>query len=232
MGEIFNWAIVQPSTSLLEFLFGIFGSYGIAIIVFTAIIRVVLLPLTLQQLRSAKAMQELQPQIQALQKKYAKDKEKQTQETMKLYKEAKVNPAMGCLPLLVQLPILFGLYQALLNLSHTPAFKQPFLWLQDLSAPESFPYILIILMTASQFVYQRMATPRTTDPQQQATNQIMQFTPLLFAFLFINFPSGLVLYWVATNVFSIIQQYFITGWGSLLPAKEEKKADGKRRGQR
>jgi len=210
--DIFIPLIIQPATELLKFLYGLLGSYGLAIIVFTLIIRVVLTPLMMQQVRSQKAMSALQPYLQEIQKKYAKDKEKLNQETMALYKEAGVNPLGGCLPLLIQMPILGGLYYALMNLvSTTPEFRAPFLWLPNLAEKEGPPYILIIIMVASQFLYQRIMTPPTptADPQQQATNRMMQFMPLLFAVMFINFQSGIVLYWVATNIVSIVQQYII-----------------------
>lgn len=211
IGELFNALIVGPSTELLKYLYGVFGSYGIAIIVFAVIVKVVTFPLMLQQLRSSRAMQELQPKLKELEKKYKRDRERLSQEQMKLYKEAGVNPLGGCLPLLIQLPILWGLYRALLNLSQTPEFQQPFLWLEDLSQPEGVPYILIIIMVISQWVYQRMTTPPTTDPQQKSMNQMMQFMPLFFAFLFINFPAGLVLYWVVQNLAGIVLQFFVTG---------------------
>jgi YidC/Oxa1 family membrane protein insertase len=209
--DIFIPLIIQPATEFLKFLYGLLGSYGLAIIAFTFIIRIVLTPLMMQQVRAQKAMNALQPQLQEIQKKYAKDKEKLNQETMALYKEAGVNPLGGCLPLLIQMPILGGLYYALLNLSKTPEFRAPFLWLPNLAEKEGFPYILIITMVASQFLYQRIMTPATptADPQQQATNRMMQFMPLLFAVMFINFPSGIVLYWVMTNLVSIVQQYII-----------------------
>jgi YidC/Oxa1 family membrane protein insertase len=209
--DIFKPLIIQPATELLKFLYGLLGSYGLAIIAFTIIVRVVLTPLMMQQVRSQKSMSALQPQLQEIQKKYAKDKEKLNQETMRLYKEAGVNPLGGCFPLLIQMPILGGLYYALLNLSTTPEFRAPFLWLPNLADKEGVPYILIITMVASQFLYQRIMTPPTpsADPQQQATTRMMQFMPLLFAVMFINFPSGIVLYWVATNLVSIGQQYLI-----------------------
>ncbi len=209
--DIFKPLIIQPAAELLKFLYGLLGSYGLAIIVFTFIIRIVLTPLMMQQVRSQKAMSALQPLLQEIQKKYAKDKEKLNQETMRLYKEAGVNPLGGCLPLFIQMPILGGLYYALMSLSTTPEFRAPFLWLPNLAEKEGFPYILIITMVASQFLYQRIMTPPTpsADPQQQATTRMMQFMPLLFAVMFINFPSGIVLYWVATNLVSIGQQYLI-----------------------
>lgn len=242
IGELFHALIVGPSTELLKFLYGVFGSYGIAIIVFAVVVKIITFPLMWQQIRSSRAMQELQPRMQELQKKYGKDREKLAQEQMKLYREAGVNPLGGCLPLLIQLPILWGLYEALLNLSKTPEFQQPFLWLKNLAQPEGFPYILIIIMVISQFVYQRMATIPTTDPQQKSMNQMMMLMPLMFAFFFINFPAGLVLYWVVQNLASIVQQFFVTGTQglSLRPAASEaqsqptqtQSAKGKRDGRK
>lgn len=215
--------VVQPLTDGLIYLYQLLGSWGLAIIAFTLIVKVLVYPLTLKQLHSAKAMQELQPKMQELQKKHGKDREKLMQEQMQLYKEHKVNPASGCLPLLVQMPIWFGLYQALINLSHTPEFASRFLWLPSLAHPDPW-YILPVLTGLSQWVTQKMMTPRstsTTDPTQKSMTQAMQFMPIMFAIFALSVPSGLALYWVTTNVFSFVQQYFATGWGSLFPEPQE-----------
>lgn len=221
---LWNTAIVNPLTEGLRYLYFLFGSYGIAIIAFTIITRLVLLPLSLQQIRSSKAMQELQPKLQALQKKYAKDKEALSRETMKLYREHGVNPLSGCLPMLIQLPIWIGLYSALINLSQTPEFANPFLWIENLAkAPNMarpLDWILPILTVVSQWVVQKMMTPPTQDPQQQAMSSMMMFMPIMFGFFAFQVPAGLVLYWVASNLFSIVQQYFTTGWGSLFPSSQ------------
>lgn len=176
-----------------------------------------MLPLTLQSLKSSKAMQELQPQLRELQKRYAKDKEKLTQETMRLYREAGINPAMGCLPMLIQIPIFFAIYWAILEVSHRGgSFSAPFLWLPSLAQEDPYK-ILPILAGLTQFVQQRMMMPPGggADPQQKAMNNAMQFMPLMIVIFAWNFASGPVLYWVASSVFSAVQQYFITGWGSL-----------------
>jgi len=221
---LWNAAIVNPLTEGLRYLYTLFGSYGIAIIAFTVITRLVLLPLSLQQIRSSKAMQELQPKLQALQKKYAKDKEALSRETMKLYREHGVNPLSGCLPMLIQLPIWIGLYSALINLSHTPEFANPFLWIENLAkAPDMarpLDWILPVLTVVSQWVVQKMMTPPTQDPQQQAMSSMMMFMPLMFGLFAFQVPAGLVLYWVVSNLFSIVQQYFTTGWGALLPSTQ------------
>lgn len=218
IGDLWNSAIVTPLVDALVFFTTLLGgNYGLSIIVFTLVVKFVLLPLTIQQVRSSKAMMEIQPQIQALQKKYGKDREKLMQEQMRLYKENKVNPAAGCLPLLVQMPIWFGLYQALFHLAQTdfqPA-QQGFLWIENLALPEGMPWILAVFTGISQWVIQRMMAPRTTDPQQKMMNQMMQFMPIMFIFFAFSVPSGLVLYWVTSNLFTFAQQYFTTGWGSL-----------------
>lgn len=216
MGAIFNDFIVQPAVELLSYMAGVFGSYGVAIIVFGILVKMVTLPLTLQQLRSSRAMQQIQPLMQELQKKYKNDKEKLAQEQMKLYREHGVNPLGGCLPLLIQLPILWGLYRAIIHLSQNdPAFGNRFLWLKSLAEPEGVPYILIGLMVISQFLYQRLMTPPTTDPQQESMQKVMQFMPLMFAFVFINLPAGLVLYYLVFNLVSIVQQLAINKWTDL-----------------
>jgi YidC/Oxa1 family membrane protein insertase len=218
-----NALIVSPLTDGLRYLYSIFGNYGIAIIVFTFLVRIVMLPLSMQSMKSSKAMQELQPQIAALQKKYGKDKEKLSQEQMKLYKEAGVNPLAGCLPTIIQMPIWIGLYSALSILSTTPEFQTPFLWLANLAAMPNTSdilgnlsdFILPVLTVVTQFVTQKMMTPPTQDPQAQSMNSMMSIMPLMFGFFCLQVPAGLVVYWVASNIFSMVQQYFTTGWGSL-----------------
>ena len=242
--------VVTPLTQGLIFLndliqgMGIPYSWGFAIILFTLIVKIVTLPLNLQQARSMKATQELQPKLEELKKKYAKDKEKLSQAQMELYREHGVNPLGGCLPMLIQLPILFGLYQALYKLASTGEIVgQRFLWIPDLAfptreigikwawppAPEFIGWaaaalyvILPVLTVVSQIAMQRMTTSSTAskDPQQSAMQQTMLIMPFMFGFITLQVPSGLTLYWVTSNVFSVIQQYFITGWGSLLPQKE------------
>jgi YidC/Oxa1 family membrane protein insertase len=225
-------------------------SWGFAIILFTLIVKIVTLPLNLQQARSMKATQELQPKLQDLQKKYAKDKEKLAQAQMELYREHGVNPLGGCLPMLIQLPILFGLYQALYKLASTGEIVgQRFLWIPDLAfpareigikwvwppAPEFIGWaaaalyvVLPVLTVVTQIAMQRMTTSSTAsqDPQQAAMQQTMLIMPFMFGFITLQVPSGLTLYWVTSNLFSMIQQYFITGWGSLLPRREDEEAAG------
>ncbi|HEX2516390.1 MAG TPA: YidC/Oxa1 family membrane protein insertase [Chloroflexota bacterium] len=221
-----NLLLVHPLERALTFLTTDLGlGAGLAIIVFTILMRVVLLPLTIQQFRSQKAMQKLQPELKELQKKHGKDREKLQQETMALYKEHGVNPAAGCFPLLVQMPILFALYAALINLATTnPAFSEPWLWIPNLAHPDviliagiSIPFILPILTAGTQWVQQRMMTQPTDDPQQKMQNSIMQFMPLMMLYFGTTIAAGVVLYWLTQNLAGIVQQYFQMGWGSLLP---------------
>ena len=204
----------------LDNLAEIFSSAGLAIIGFTIIIKTILLPLTIKATRSSKNMQELQPKIKELQKKFGKDRQKLSQETMALYQAHGVNPMAGCLPMLIQIPIFFGLYRGIdtLSKSDTGAWDTGFMWLSSLH--ESDPYkILPILAGVFQFVQSRMMRPanqgKITDPQQAIMNQMMNFMPLMVVVFGWQFASGPVIYWVAQSAYSVIQQWFITGWGSL-----------------
>jgi len=190
----------------LWWIHGVVGNYGVAIILLTVGIRVVLFPLMHTSTVSMRKMQKVQPKVKEIQAKYKKKKTdpqaraKMNQEMMELYKQEGVNPMGGCLPLLVQLPILWALYKLFLHaieLRHEPFF----LWIQDLSAKDPY-YITPILMTATMWLQQRLA-PTAGDPQQQ---RIMRMMPFVFGIMFLQFPSGLVLYWLTNNVLTIIQQ--------------------------
>ncbi|HSW58367.1 MAG TPA: YidC/Oxa1 family membrane protein insertase [Dehalococcoidales bacterium] len=211
----------------------LFNSFGITIIVLTLIIRFILLPLTLKQLRASKKMQDLQPQLLELQKKYAKDKQKLAQEQMKLYKESGVNAAGCALTMIIQFPIWIALYQAiilalalnpeaLINLS-----RYLYSWVVPLAALPFEPYflgmnlanpnaVLAILVGVSMWIQQKMVTPTTQDPRTAQQSQMMLWMmPLMFTFFSFSFPAGLALYWFVSNIISIVIQYFVTGWGSL-----------------
>ena len=221
------------------------GAAGLAIILFTVLARLIILPLTLKSLQSTRKMQELQPQLKELQRKYGKDQQKLTEETMKLYREYKVNPAGGCLPMLLQFPIFIGVYQAVLHLTQSSPgghavgtmidvlssnganvatlvaakigqsqLNGGFLWISDLGKPDPI-YVLGVLSVVFQLIVQLMATPRVQDPQQKAMTQSMLVLPLMFGYLGFTFPAGAVLYWVIGSILSMIQQYVISGWGSL-----------------
>ncbi len=190
----------------LRWIYSIIGNYGIAIILLTLGIRILLFPLMHTSTVSMRKMAKVQPKVKEIQAKYKKKKSdpqaraKMNQEMMALYKEEGVNPMAGCLPLLVQLPLLWALYKLFLSaieLRHAPFM----LWITDLSAKDPL-YVTPILMTATMWLQQRLA-PQAGDPQQQ---RIMRMMPLIFGIMFLQFPSGLVLYWLANNVITIIQQ--------------------------
>ncbi len=195
--------LAQPLFMVLTFFYGYFKNYGVAIILLTVLIKIIFWPLTHKSYASMKAMQKLQPEMQKLRDKHSGDKERLNKEMMELYKTHRVNPLGGCLPMLVQIPVFFALYKVLLDsiaLRHAPfAF-----WLTDLSAKDPY-YITPLLMGASMFVQQKM-TPTTADPMQA---KIFMMMPVIFTFLFLNFPSGLVIYWLVNNLLTITQQYFI-----------------------
>jgi YidC/Oxa1 family membrane protein insertase len=190
----------------LWWIHGLVGNYGVAIILLTVAIRLLLFPLMHTSTVSMRKMQKVQPKVKEIKAKYKKKKgdaqarAKMNQEMMALYKQEGVNPMSGCLPMLVQLPILWALYKLFLQsieLRHAPFA----LWIQDLSAKDPY-YITPILMTATMWLQQRLA-PQAGDPQQQ---RIMRMMPLIFGIMFLQFPSGLVLYWLTNNVLTIIQQ--------------------------
>jgi len=235
-GDIWNLIIGNPVLNVLIALSHLLsGEFGMAIIALTIIVRLVSWPLTKRQLKSSKALQEMQPKIQELQKKYGKNQQKLQQETMKLYKEAGVNP-LGCLwPMLVQLPIWIALYQAIMGaLATTPEnlldlahrlyswdivnqaipLKSHFLWL-DLGTSGDF--ILAIIVGGTMWVQQKMTQAPAVDPRQQSTSRMMLLMmPLLFGFITLMVPSGLALYWAVSNIIGIVTQYFFTGgWGYL-----------------
>jgi YidC/Oxa1 family membrane protein insertase len=206
---IFN-AIVDGMTWLLNWLYQITGSfglanYGIAIILLTVLIKVVLYPLTKKQMKSLLAMQQLQPKVKEIQDKWKdRDPEKMQQMIMDLYKENNVNPASGCLPLLVQMPILFALYRSLFDFPYINEAHASFIWVHNLSATDSL-YILPLLAGVTTFFQSKM-TMMSTEP----TQRMMLYTmPLFIAWVSASVPAGLALYWVVFNIVGIIQQYFI-----------------------
>lgn len=221
--DAWDFLLVIPLRSVLVYLEGYLGP-GIAIIAFTVLSRVVLFPLTIAQTRSMQRMQALQPQLTALKTKYSKDRQKLNEETMALYKEAGVNPAAGCLPLLIQMPVMFALYGAISSAADNPDsdFAKPWLWLDALSKPDviyvwgtALPFVLPMLAAITQYIQQQMMTQPSDDPAQRQQQQMMQFMPLMMLWIGTSVSSGLGLYWVTQNVVGIIQQYFTTGLGSL-----------------
>ena len=219
LGKIvyFGWfdVIAKPMLYLLNWFYSVAHNYGVAIILVTIILKAIFWPITQKGLKSMKNMQKLQPKVVKLKEKYKDDPTKMNAEMMNLYKTYKVNPLGGCLPMILQIPVFFALYKVLLQsieLRHAPFM----LWINDLSAPDrlylgfDIPYlgglpVLTLLMGASMFLQQKM-TPTTADPTQA---RIMMFLPLIFTVMFVNFASGLVLYWFVNNLLSILQQYLI-----------------------
>ena len=213
----FGWfdVVAKPTLFLLNFFYGFVGNYGVAIILVTVLIKLLFWPIAQKGMKSMKTMQKLQPKMQKLREKYKDDKERQQQEMMKLYQTYKVNPLGGCLPMVLQIPVFFALYKVLLQtieLRHAPFM----LWINDLAAPDrlfigfDIPWlggipVLTLLMGGSMFLQQKM-TPTTGDPTQA---KVMMFLPVIFTFMFLNFASGLVLYWFVNNLLAIGQQYMI-----------------------
>ena len=204
--------LAQPILSILKIFNELLGNFGLAIIGFTLLIKSLFLPLAKVSFRSMKKLQELQPEIQALRERYT-DPTELNRETMALYQKRGVNPLGGCLPMLVQIPVFFGLYSALLNASEMRHSRFA-LWIHDLSAPEylhfgSIKIPLMILFLGASMFYQQRTTPNTiADPVQR---KIFSSMPLVFTAMFIFFPmpSGLVLYWLVNNLISIVQQLYL-----------------------
>jgi len=244
IGDIWNLIAMQPMINTLIVLTNyLFNNFGLAIIALTIIINGLMLFLTLKQVHSSKAMQALQPKLTELQKKYAKDKQRLAQEQMRLYKESGVSPAGCLLPLLVQMPVWFALYQSimrvlavipenLLGLSKylyswpvvysTLPLQNKFLWL-NLATGDM---LLAILVGGTMWVQQKMVMTPTADPRQQSqANMMLWMMPMMFAFLTLSFPSGLALFWVTSNVIRIGIQYSVTGWGGLVKSAPKKQID-------
>ena len=244
IGNLFQALFAQPILNVLMVLYHLFGNMALSIIVLTVIVRLLLFPLYMRQLRSSKAMQAIQPLIADVRKKY-KDQREQYQAMQAIYKEYGVSPAAGCLPLLIQLPILYGLFYALrdalnVNNDKIPVYLHnlnsliyPFLpkfifppdpymmWFGgpiNLGHPDP-THILPILAGLATFLQLRMSQPRNRSGAKDAMSQqmaIMQYVmPFVTFFFALNFAAGLALYWTTTSVFSMVQQYFVTGWGSL-----------------
>jgi len=243
IGEIWNLIAMQPMINILIVLSHyLFSSFGLAVIALTIVINGLLLGLTLKQIRATSGMQALQPKLMELQKKYAKDKQKLAKEQMALYKESGMSPA-GCLvPMLIQMPIWIALFWSVMRvLAVTPEdflglsqylyswpvvysmvpLENKFLWL-DLAKGNM---LLAILVGGTMWLQQKMVMPPTADPRQRSQSQMMLWMmPIMFAFFTLQLPSGLALYWVTSSVIRIAIQYFVSGWGGLVPASARKPA--------
>jgi YidC/Oxa1 family membrane protein insertase len=195
--------VSKPLIYALKFLYKYTGNYGFAIIIITFILKLLFFPLTHKSYKSMKEMQKLQPKMAELKEKFKNDRDAMNKAVMELYKTHKVNPMGGCLPMVVQIPVFFGLYRALMysiELRHAPFM----FWITDLSAKD--PYLVTpIVMGITMFIQQKM-TPSNMDPIQA---KMMLALPVVFTFMFLNFPSGLVVYWLVNNVLTIAQQMYI-----------------------
>ena len=181
-----------------------FESYGFPIILLTILIKLVTYPLTVKQVKSMKAMQDIQPKMKKIQEKYKHDPQMLQQKTGELFRNAGVNPLAGCLPRLVQMPILMGMYYALFNFTFPSAEAAAFFWLPSMSEPDPY-YILPVLSAATTFLQQKMTSSEMTGQMKI----MMTVMPLFIGWISLTFPSGLVLYWVTMNVVQIAQQWWM-----------------------
>ena len=241
VGDIWNSIIIRPMINSLVLLYYIFFSnFGLAIIVFTVLVRTAMIPLTMKQSKSMKAMTSLQPKMKEIQEKHKDDRQMVSRETMKLYKEHGVNP-IGCLgPMVIQMPIFFGLFWSLRGtLPSTPErladlsrhlyswlpqvnqavpLEGDFLWmdLAKFSSQNPVPFLLPVLVGASMWLMQKMSAMPTVSAQQASTNRMMLWLmPIMFGFFTLNFESGLALYWIVSNIVGVVIQGFLTGWAPL-----------------
>ncbi len=195
--------VAKPLLWFLKLTNTVTKNFGIDIIILSILIKIIFLPLTQISMKSMKEMQKVQPEMNRLKEQYKNDKARLQQEIMLLYKRRKINPMSGCLPMVIQIPVFIALYNALQNtieMRHAPFF----LWIMDLSAKDPI-YVTPIIMGATMVLQQKM-TPTAADPAQAKLFMLM---PIMFTFLFLSFPSGLVLYWLVTNVLSIAHQYYM-----------------------
>ena len=242
LGDIWNEALIRPMVNSLVLLYYVFfSSFGLSIIVFTLIIRSAMIPLSVKQSRQMKALSRIQPKMKEVQERHRDDKARASQETMKLYREEGVNP-LGCLgPMIIQMPIFFGLFWALrwtlpstperlADLStflyswlpvvnHTVPLDGSFLGLDlaKYSSDNPLPFVLPILVGGSMWLLQKLTSTPAATPQQQSTNRMMLWMmPIMFGFFTLQFESGLALYWIVSNIAGIAIQGFVTGWGPLV----------------
>lgn len=198
------WWIAKPLFAVLKFIHGFLGNWGLAIIGLTLAVKAIFFPLSAASYKSMAKMRKLQPKLMDLKERYGEDRQKFSQEMMKLYKTEKVNPFGGCLPLLIQMPVFIALYWVLMEsveLRQAPFFG----WIVDLSVKDPW-FVLPLIYGATMWVMQKL-NPQPTDPMQA---RIMNMLPIVFTIMFLWFPAGLVLYWVTNNILSITQQYYIT----------------------
>lgn len=209
------WFLSSLLFSFMKAIYSVVGNWGWSIVLVTVLIKLAFYRLSATSYKSMAAMRKLQPKLQALRERYGDDKAKISQATMELYKQEKVNPLGGCLPIVIQIPVFIALYWVLLE--SVELRQAPFIfWIKDLAAADPY-HILPVIMGATMLIQQRL-NPAPPDPMQA---KVMMFLPILFTGLFWNFPSGLVLYWIINNSLSILQQWYITGkYSDNKPAKK------------
>ena len=203
-------SIVTGFSELIQFCYRItdmagLANYGLAIILITIIIKIILYPLTHSQMKSMRGLQAIQPKLKELQVKYRDNPEKMQAETLKLYREHGVNPFGGCLPLLIQMPILIAFYQALINFDYVVPAHAAFLWMPNISLPDPY-YILPILTAVTTYLQQRISTLDANDPTQKTMMVVM---PLFIGWIAMKFAAGLAIYWVTFNLLNILQQLYV-----------------------
>ncbi len=207
----FLWSLFEPIVHILQIVLDFFyhitsmiglENYGLAIVLMTIVIKMILYPLTVKQVRSMKGMQDIQPEMKKLQAKYKNNPQQMQKELGKLYKDAGVNPMAGCLPLFAQMPILMGMFYALRDLTYVG--DPGFLWMATLSDPDPY-YVLPVLSALTTFIQQK----QTTTEMNQQMKMMMIFMPLFIGWISISFPAGLVLYWVTMNIMQISQQWWM-----------------------
>lgn len=213
--EFLGHLVGQLITLIYHFL-GNFGlaNYGLAIVLMTVIIKIILFPLSKKQIESTKAMMAIQPKMKAIQEKYKDDKERLNVELAKLYQENHVNPLAGCLPLLIQMPILFGIYYGVRDFHYEGPAN--FLWMQNIANPDPI-YVLAVLSALSTFIVTKQTMPKKQpgEKDQGGIMGMMQgqmmlyFMPLFIGYMSISFPAGLVIYWIVMNLMQILQQAYM-----------------------
>ena len=237
--------IARPLGMLLRLIFDFVGDYGYSIIIFTILTKILLLPINIKQTESTKRMNEINPKMKEIQEKYKNDKEKMNQKLLELYKEHNYNPASGCLPALIQMPILFALFYVIqdpvkyvfLDANVYAGIAKNFWWLTDLGKSEMSATliniagfgvpILAILSAATTYYQMKMINPKSNntdkgkpDQAQQTQKMMTNMMPIMFGWITLSVPSGLALYWIIGNLFTIVQQYFM-----MKPRTEKKEVE-------
>lgn len=211
-------ALVGLVSSAIVFFGELAGNYGVGIILVTVVVRLILIPLTFTQTKSTAKMQQVNPELEKLKKKYKGDQQKLNEETIKLWKKHGVNPAAGCLPMLIQMPIIFAMFTALREFEF--AADAGFLWLQNLALPDPL-FILPILAAIATFVQTRMSTAMA-ESSGSSQALMMYGMPLFIGYISTQFPSGLALYWTVTNIFGVLQQFVVN---HVLTSEEQREGE-------